>query len=309
ERATIEAYAGAVAAARLTQAAAKQVEELDSVVAQVGALVDQQQLPEADRLQAQAAAAQAHLALIDAQARAARALAGLEELVGEPVGAVAPLPVLAAPPAGIEAEVWVARAAAGRPELAALRDQVAALTARGAAARAGRRPSLFLTGSASHVEDDFQLHQNNAEAQVAVRVPLFEGGLSRARETEQAAAATRVAAELDSLFRQIRREVADGVTRLGAAGAAVVASQAACGAAEEALRQADLRYREGLISNRELLDAEAVAVAARQRLAVAEAEQVAARLALENLTGRDVTAAVTAHEAAAPARAKERVDG
>ncbi|HBB41259.1 MAG TPA: hypothetical protein DC005_07475, partial [Proteobacteria bacterium] len=57
ERATIEAYAGAVAAARLTQAAAKQVEELDSVVAQVGALVDQQQLPEADRLQAQAAAA------------------------------------------------------------------------------------------------------------------------------------------------------------------------------------------------------------------------------------------------------------
>jgi len=88
-----------------------------------------------------------------------------------------------------------------------------------------------------------------------------------------------------------------------------VASQAACGAAEEALRQADLRYREGLISNRELLDAEAVAVAARQRLAVAEAEQVAARLALENLTGRDVTAAVTAHEAAAPARAKERVDG
>jgi len=42
---------------------------------------------------------------------------------------------------------------------------------------------------------------------------------------------------------------------------------------------------------------------------VAEAEQVAARLALENLTGRDVTAAVTAHEAAAPARAKERVDG
>jgi len=100
--------------------------------------------------------------------------------------------------------------------------------------------------------------------------------------------------------RQIRREVADGVTRLTAARQAVTASSAARRAAEEALRQARLRYKEGLITNRELLDAEAVAVAARQRLAVAVAERVAARLALENLAGRDVTAAVVAHEEAAP---------
>lgn len=314
ERATIETYAGAVAAAELVAAAAKQVEELDAVVAQVGALVDQDQLPEADRLQAEAALAQAHLGLIDTRARQARALAGLGELVGEPVAAVAPLPHLAAA-ADLTAARWMARAEQHRPELAALRNQVATFTARAEAARAGRRPSLLLTGSASHVEDDFQLHQNNAEATVAVRIPIFEGGLAKARAAEQKATARRVAARLDAMRRQIRREVADGVTRLAAARQAVTASSAARTAAEEALRQARLRYQEGLITNRELLDAEAVAVAARQQVAVAEAERVAARLALENLTGRDVTAAVVAHEATTPPVApvapvaKEKVDG
>jgi len=310
ERATIETYAGAVAATKLTAAAVKQVEELDAVVAQVSALVAQEQLPEADRLQAAAAAAQARLGLIDARAREARALAALGELVGEPVAAVAPLPTLAAPGPTLDIEPWVARGQDHRPELAALADQVAALTARSHAARAGRRPSLFLTGSASHVEDDFQLHQNNAEATVAVRIPLLEGGLSRAQVAAQAAAARRVEAQLAAMRRQIRREVVDGLTRLGAARQAVATSGVARAAAEEALRLARLRYKEGLITNRELLDAEAVAVAARQRLAVAEAERVAARLALENLTGRDVTAAVVAHEQATgrPA-AKEKVDG
>ncbi len=299
ERATIETYAGAVAAARLTEAAEKQVEELDAVVAQVEALVDQEQLPEADRLQAQAAAAQARLVLIDARAREARALASLEELVGQVVTTVAPLPELAEP-ASLNTAGWVARAERRRPELTALADEAAARTARAAAARAGRRPSLLLTGGASHVEDDFQLHQNNAEATVAVRIPIFEGGLAKAQAAEQEAAARRINAQLDALHRQIRREVEDGVTRLGAARQTVATSHAARAAAEEALRQARLRYKEGLITNRELLDAEAVAVAARQRLAVAVAERVAARLALENLTGRDVTAAVVTHEEAAP---------
>ncbi len=304
ERVTLEAYAGAVAASRLTATAETQVRELDAVVAQVGSLVDQEQLPEADRMQAQAAAAQARLALIDARAREARALAALGELVGEAVVAVAPLPRLAPAPA-LDVDAWVARAEAHRPELAALRDQVAALTARAEAARAGRRPSLLLRGGASHVEDDFQLHQNNAEATVAVRIPIFEGGLARAQVAQAEAEARGVEAQLEGVQRQIRREVADALTRLQAARQAVRASRVARRAAEEALRLAQLRYKEGLITNRELLDAEAVAVAARQRLAVAEAEQVASRLALENLAGRDVTAAVVAHEAGATMHTEE----
>ncbi|RMF78246.1 MAG: hypothetical protein D6739_11990, partial [Nitrospirae bacterium] len=59
---------------------------------------------------------------------------------------------------------------------------------------------------------------------------------------------------------------------------------------------------------RELLDAEEAAVAARQRRVVARAERVAARLALENLAGRDVTAAVVAHEGRGARPAAKEVD-
>ena len=284
--ATLTAYREAAVAAELLGVADASIREYRALLDQVTALVEEEQLPLADELQARAALEAARLDRIRVQARLDGALAALEELTGEPVASVAPLP--AVPPE--EAGDAVARAVASRPELEALTRQAAALRARAEAARAERRPVLGGRAAIQHREDDYLLHKDNALVAVGLTLPVLDGGLAVARAAALEAEAREAEAGRSRLERQVRREVRQAAIRLRAAEAAVEAAGASRDAATEALRQARLRYREELITNRELLDAEADAVRARQALVRARTEAAAARLALENLAGGDLLA-------------------
>ena len=284
--ATLTAYREAAVAAALLDVAEAAVREYEALLDQVTALVDEEQLPLADALQARAALEGARLERIRVRARLDGALAALEELTGRPVKGVEPLPPL---PANGETDP-VARALAARPELEALTRQAAALRARAEAARAERRPVLGGRAALQHREDDYLLHKDNALVAVGLTLPILDGGLAGARAAALEAEAREADARRTRLERQIRREIRLAQIRLEAAEAAVEAASAAREAAVEALRQARLRYREELITNRELLDAESEAVRARQALVRARTEAASARLALENLAGGDLLA-------------------
>ncbi len=283
----LEASREAAESQELFHVADAAVDDYQALLDQVSALVREEQLPLADQLQARAALEAARLERISVRARLDAALAVLEELVGRPVAGVAPLPPV--PVSGPEEEDgWITAALERRSELAALERKAAALAARARAARAERLPVLAGIAAARRQEDDYLLHKDNASVAMALQVPVLDGGLAAARGAEFEAQAKEARAGLERLRRQVRREVRQAHIRLAAARQAVAAASAARTAAEEALRLARLRYREELITNRELLDAQADAVRARRSLAAATIELTAARLALHNLAGGDL---------------------
>jgi len=286
---TLEAFRADWTAQQLVVVAEHAVREYRALLDQVRSLVEAEQLPLADELQARAALAAARGELAEVRAARRRALAALEELVGQRVEAVAPLPPGDGADTPPEAE-RIERALAAREELAALTARAAALEARARAAAAGTRPALVAEASAQRVDDRYLLHEDNASVAVALTLPLLDGGRSRARAAELRAAAREARAQLEAARRRVRREVRDAVAALEAARERLAAARAGRDAAEEALRQARLRYREELITNRELLDAEADAIRARRALAVARADLAAARLALEAVSGGDLLA-------------------
>ncbi len=290
ELATVKAYAAACVTGDLIDVAHKAVDEYRALLTQVTDLVANQQLPLADQLQARAALEAAKVKLIDAQAQHTKALAALEELTGVKARAVAPMPSPSAQPLGLKTDAWIARALHKREELEALRRQEASLMARAEAARAERRPALLAIAGAQRMDDSYQLHKNNASVAVAVKIPLLDGGLASSRAVELTAQARAAQARLDALRRQIRREVQDAVTDVAAARQRLEAARAGRAAAGEALRMARLRYRENLITNRELLDAEADAVKARRSVVMARTQLAQAQLALENVAGENLLA-------------------
>ncbi|NOZ77742.1 MAG: TolC family protein [Acidobacteria bacterium] len=292
ELGTLKAYAAVCVTGDLIDVAKKAVAEYEALLDQVTALVANEQLPMADQLQARAALEAARVKLIDAKAQHAKALAMLEELAGVPVTAVAPMPLPAQADAGLSADTWIARALKRRQELTALERRESALKARAEAARADKRPALVAIAGAQRVDDEYQLHKNNASVAVALRIPLLDGGLASSRAAQLSCEARAAGARLEEVRRRIRREVRDAFTDVAAARQRLEAARAGRTAANEALRMARLRYKENLITNRELLDAEADAVEARRSVVMARTQLVTAQLALENLAGGDLLAQV-----------------
>ncbi len=296
ELATVRAYATACITGDLIQVSKKAVAEYRALLAQVTNLVNGEQLPLADQLQARAAFEAAKVDLIDAEAHHTKAMAALEELTGVTAAVVAPMPPLRKSTMATRADAWIARALRRRRELEALERQQASLRARAEAARAGTHPVLVAVAGVRRMDDAYQLHKNNASIALAVKIPLVDGGLAGSRAAQLDAQARAAAARLELVRRQIRREVRDAVAGVIASRQRLLAARAGRAAAGESLRMARLRYREHLITNRELLDAEADAVGARRSVVVAKTQLAEAVLVLENVTGGNLAGSFdTAH--------------
>ncbi len=294
--ATVRAFAAVNATQALVRVAESAVADYRELVRQVSALVGEEQLPLADEMQAKAALAAARLQLADAHAARNHAVAALEELTGAAVDGVAGLPpVPAGMPAGVDE--LARRALAARPEIAALAARVEALTAAARAEHRQGNPELAAVARLDRLDDDYQLHKNNAAAILALRIPVLTGGLVTSRTAEKRAEAAAARAELEARKRQVRREVRDAAAELAAARERCEAAAAGRKAADEALREARLRYREQLITNRELLDAERDAIAARQAEAVARTRLREAALVLRIRIGERIAGAAPAHPA------------
>ncbi|MDQ7005672.1 MAG: TolC family protein [Acidobacteriota bacterium] len=272
------------------QAAEATVRSRQALVEQVEAFVRHQQVPRADRLQAQAAAAEARHRLAGARAQVAAARARLAALVGRPIpeGARPGWPELPALPEG-DATALAAEALERRPVARAFQARARAAADSAQVARRSRRPELHAQFTASRNDDALLLHQANAQVTVALRWPLLTGGRAAAAARQAEAVRTEMEALAEQARRRIVQEVQQTLAEDAAAAARLEAARAALRAAEQALEVARSRYREGLISGRELLDAEADATRAREMDAVAGSTRIAARIAARLALGLPTT--------------------
>jgi outer membrane protein TolC len=222
-----------------------------------------------------------------ARANLARLLGlGPEEAV-EPVEALSPLAVSAE-----DSEALVSLALQNRPELSALRAQVAAAEARARVEKSTILPQVSVGAGYLYAHPNARYlpplaeWNDNWEVGVNMAVNLFDGGRASAGEARANAEAEARRAELADLEERIRLEVLSALLEVENAEASVEVSGRALDSATESRRVAADRYREGVLLSSELLDAEVALLRAGLDRTEALAAQHLAAAALDRALGR-----------------------
>lgn len=239
------------------------------------------------RLRAEAAATEAEgLALVRRRAALEHAIA---LLTGQPPQAlaIAPAPWQAAlpgVPAGLPADLLVRR-----PDVRAAQDRLAAAQRRVGIAETAWFPSLALTAEGGAATTDLSsLLQGSARAWsvgALLQLPLFDGGRRDVLLAGERAGFDAAVGDWRERLLVALREVEDELAALHSLAAESDAQAQALAAAERATVLSDVRWRNGLVSQLELLDARRSELRARRAALQLKAERFRSTVALVRALG------------------------
>ena len=213
----------------------------------------------------------------------------LAVLLGEaPSGfTLAPTPwttALPTVPAGLPSELLQRR-----PDLAAARSQLEAAQARVGEARAAWWPSLALTaqggGASNELSNLLKSGASTWGIGLLAALPIFDGGRREAGVNAAKAQLDGSAVAFREQFLLALKDVEDQLGALALLQAQGEASARAVSAAGQALRLSDTRYRNGLVSQLELLDARRSELANRRAALQVRSAQYQATVGLIRALG------------------------
>lgn len=238
-----------------------------------------------------------------AQSRSAQArgeLAALEEmrvltqhrinaLIGANPDASLPIPKLnEAPEIAIPAQISL-NLLGRRPDLVAARLRSEAIAARVRVARTAFYPNINLVAVAGlqslGLSALFDSGSSFASFGPALSIPVFDGGRLAARYRGIRATYDEAVARYDATLIDAVHEIADVLASQHALDARLADARVAQTAAREARGLAELRYRNGLFNQLQLLTAEDQALAAERSVAALEVRRLALTVALVRALG------------------------
>jgi outer membrane protein, multidrug efflux system len=196
----------------------------------------------------------------------------LASLIGGPVTAPLPDPMPLADQArgealaaGVPSDLLTAR-----PDIVAAEERLRAARANIGAARAAFLPSISLTGSygyaSSELDDLFGEDGLNWSYGPSINLPLFDFGRRRANLTVAQAREIAAVADYERTVQESFREVANALAGRKFLAEQVEAQERATIAQRRLAELARTRYREGVVSYLEVLDAERSLFAAEQAM-------------------------------------------
>lgn len=270
---------------------------MDAYVSDVSARVDAGVLPPNDILSAQAQRARQSVRLVQARNDQALAELDLARLIGEPAGVrILPTsPIDRALPAAIDLlaakpEDVVSRAAGDRPESASLAARSGSLRSLSKAALANLRPYITGVAAAEPARPNVRFvpptdtWRTSWTLGMNVTWPLWDSGRSRAEAVALNAQADAVDARRREFEDLVGIEVRQRLLEVEAGRAAIAASAEAVTAAAEARRVVEERFRAGVATSTDVLDAQLV-------LLEAEVEQTRLQATLRVTEARLIRAA------------------
>ena len=241
----------------------------DAYVGDVKSRVDAGVLPPNDVLSAQAQRARQLVRLIQARNDAALAELDLARLVGAPPGTPITTATAADQPAAGITELasatpaeLVDRALSARSERSALTERSAGLRSSAMAALANTRPYLAGTVAVEPSRPNMRFlpptdaWKTSWLAGINVTWPLFDSGKSKAEHAALAAQATATDARKAEFENLVSLEVRQRLLELESSRAAIVAAAESVVAAAEARRVVEERFRAGVATSTEVLDAQ-----------------------------------------------------
>jgi len=243
--------------------------------------------------QAESLAAAAQVALAQQQRQRALDRNALALLVGQPVDQ--PLTDAELRPAGHPAKA-LAEVAVGvpssvllsRPDVRAAEQQLAAANANMGAARAAFFPRVSLTASLGSASSELSgLFKGGtwgwALAPQAL-LPIFDGGANQANLAAAQAARDVALAQYEKAIQTAFKEVNDALVSRASLAEQLRAQTALVAAESERLRLSELRLRQGVSGQLDVLDAQRSLFAAQQALLQVQTAQVLNRVALFKAT-------------------------
>lgn len=226
---------------------------------------------EAEVLRARLALAEMDEQLAQAENGAELARAALAFEMGVDQGRaleIAPPPP--APPVAGEVGAWLVRALEERRDLGAARLRLEAGRLEEEVARAGFKPELAVVGRYDWYDDSFLGSSGDSGSLMAVaRINLYRGGSDRAQLEAARARTTSAQREIARFEDGIELGVRQAWQELTTARARRATARAALDAAREGLRVRELRFRQGLDTMIDLLDAQTALREAESRELVA----------------------------------------
>lgn len=218
----------------------------------------------------------------------------LDTLVGRQGTQPLPLPiaVAAAPPEPSDPEAWVRQAEDASPsiEQARLALEVARLETE--KARAGHKPTLDLTASASNtynpggtVNSPLTSRTNAGQIGVTFNLPLFAGFATQNRIRETLALEDRAQAELDNARRSVAQATRTAYFGVVSGTGQVRALEAAEASSQSALDANRLGYQVGVRINIDVLNAQSQLFQTKRDLAAARYNVLIGKLRLRQASG------------------------
>lgn len=172
---------------------------------------------------------------------------------------------LAPPPAGLDSRILLRR-----PDVIQAEYQLYAANAEIGAARAAFFPTISLTGllgvASGALVGLFTGDALTWQANAGAALPIFDAGRRRANLRITQAQRDAAVANYEFTIQRAFREVADALARQGTLAAQVQAEQALVAAAVDTQQLTDARYRIGVASSLEVLDAQRTLYTARRSI-------------------------------------------
>ena len=194
---------------------------------------------------------------------------------------VRPMPDL---PAGLPSELLAAR-----PDIRAAEQRLISANANIRAARANFFPRIALTTSIGTVSTEFSgLFDQGSKAwsfTPVLSLPLFDGGRNVANLDSAKAGLEIAAAQYDKSIQTAFREVADALASRATLGEQVRAQRAQTKAESIRLQLSVLRYRNGVASALDLLDAQRALFSSQQAAVATRLLQLQSQVALYQALG------------------------
>jgi len=253
---------------------------LDAHVSDLKTRLDQGLISPDELLSAQAQRSRQRVASIEADGTRQTAEADLRRLIGGD-GPITPAH------AGSGQVVDTANVSGSRPERRALDQRLQAAREREEAIRAAGKPHVFLGGGYDYARPNPRIFpradrwEDSWDASVNLSWTLWDGGRRAAEQSEAGASARALSARIVEFDRQVTFEIQARRLDVRSSRAAIDAAQEGVDAAVEARRVVRERYRAGVATSTDVLDAELAALQAdldRTR-AVASLRLAEARLA------------------------------
>ncbi|MFN8547258.1 MAG: TolC family protein [Candidatus Eisenbacteria bacterium] len=234
----------------------------------------------------------AELARIAAESRAADAEDELRRLLARDEAIVPRDSLTLSPPEPQAIAALKARAREGNPDRAALQARARAAEAKVRGARGTLWPQAALNAGYDYARPNPRFvpsrdqWDDSWDVSLSVSLDLWNGGKTSGEIRAARGEAMAARADLDDFDRRLDREVGTRARNLETAVAASRVAESAVASARENLRVSQDRYRTGVITSSELLDAETSLLRAELERTSALARVHVAAVALDRVVGR-----------------------
>lgn len=255
-----ESYIAVLRARHLVEVAESNVSSLVAYTRDVANFYDQGMITKNDLLAAQVELSDARQRFFQADNTLHIAKASYNRLTGRPLDGAVTLDELSAEPEKMPLSDLTEIALGKRPELSSLEEQSKALRFQATQARSSVLPQLLFRGSYSYTENRYQVYEDLWSATLGLRWELFDGGSARHNAAALILKSESVEKQRADISSVIALQVRQAFLDLNETLMRIEVTREAMSQAEENLKVVKERYREGVGTNTEVLDAETLRV-------------------------------------------------